>query len=93
MGTAMAERLRPHHDVRTWTRSAGGSPADAVARAEVVLLCLYDAQACRDVLAACLPSMLPTAVVVNTTTVGARGGGGTGGDRSSRPGRRTSMRP
>ncbi len=69
MGTAMAERLRSHHDVRTWTRSAGGSPADAVARVEVVLLCLYDAQACRDVLAASLPSMLPTAVVVNTTTV------------------------
>ena len=70
MGTAMAERLDTHHDVRTWTRSAGGSPADAVADAEVVLLCLYDAQACRDVLAACLASVPATAAVVNTTTVG-----------------------
>ena len=70
MGTAMAERLAAHHDVRTWTRSAGGSPADAVAGAEVVLLCLYDAQACRDVLAACLASVPADTVVVNTTTVG-----------------------
>jgi 3-hydroxyisobutyrate dehydrogenase-like beta-hydroxyacid dehydrogenase len=70
MGTAMTERLRPHHDVRTWTRSGGGSPVDAVVGAEVVLLCLYDGQACRDVLAACLSSVPADAVVVNTTTVG-----------------------
>jgi 3-hydroxyisobutyrate dehydrogenase-like beta-hydroxyacid dehydrogenase len=70
MGTAMADRLRPHHDVRTWTRSAGGSPVDAVDGAEVVLLCLYDGQACREVLAACLSSVPADAVVVNTTTVG-----------------------
>lgn len=70
MGAAIADRLRPHHDVRTWTRSAGGSPVGAVDGADVVLLCLYDAQACRDVLAACLESVSATAVVVNTTTVG-----------------------
>jgi 3-hydroxyisobutyrate dehydrogenase len=71
MGTAMAERLvdQPGHDVRTWTRSAGGSPADAVAGADVVLLCLYDGPACRDVLAACLASVPATATVLNTTTV------------------------
>jgi 3-hydroxyisobutyrate dehydrogenase len=70
MGTAMADRLSSTHDVRTWTRSAGGSPAEVVANAEVVLLCLYDGQACRDVLTACLGSLPASAVVVNTTTVG-----------------------
>lgn len=67
----LAERAGPEHDLRTWTRSADGSPsaAAAVARADVVLLCLYDAQACRDVLAACLASLPTTAVVVNTATV------------------------
>ena len=70
MGTAMAARLADHHDVRTWTRSGGGAPTDAVAGAEVVLLCLYDGQACRDVLTACLPALSPGTTVVNTTTVG-----------------------
>ena len=54
MGSAMANRLSPHHDVRTWTRSGGGSPADAVADADVVLLCLFDGPACRDVLGDCV---------------------------------------
>ena len=70
MGSAMAARLAEDHDVRTWTRSGGGSPADVVAGAEVVLLCLYDGPACRDVLAAGLPAMAAGATVVNTTTVG-----------------------
>ncbi len=70
MGTAIAERLQSDHAVRTWTRSVGGAPAAAVAGAEVVLLALYDAQACRDVLAASLADMAAGAVVVNTTTVG-----------------------
>src|SRR5262245_55514355 len=70
MGTAMAARLGDHHDVSTWTRSDGGSPADAVVGAEVVVLSLYDGQACRDVLAACLPSLSPGVTVVNTVTVG-----------------------
>ena len=70
MGSAMATRLADDHDVRTWSRSRGGSPADAVAQVEVVLLCLYDARACREVLAACLPALSSTVSVVNTTTVG-----------------------
>ncbi len=70
MGTAMAERLQPHHDVRAWSRRLGGTPAQAVVDAEVVLLCLYDAQACRDVLTACLGDVPAEAVVMNTTTVG-----------------------
>jgi 3-hydroxyisobutyrate dehydrogenase-like beta-hydroxyacid dehydrogenase len=70
MGAAMAARLADHHRVRTWTRSAGGSPAVAVDGAEVVLLCLYDGAACRDVLAAALPALAAGSTVVNTTTVG-----------------------
>src|SRR6187399_2060900 len=70
MGAAMAARLADHHRVRTWTRSAGGSPAVAVDDAEVVLLCLYDGPACRDVLAAVLPALSAGTTVVNTTTVG-----------------------
>jgi 3-hydroxyisobutyrate dehydrogenase len=70
MGSAMATRLAGDHDVRTWSRSRGGSPADAVADVEVVLLSLYDARACRDVLAACVKAQSSAATVVNTTTVG-----------------------
>jgi 3-hydroxyisobutyrate dehydrogenase-like beta-hydroxyacid dehydrogenase len=69
MGSAMADRLSPVHDVRTWTRKGGGSPADAVADADVVLLCLFDGPACRDVLTACLGTLSAGATVVNTTTV------------------------
>jgi 3-hydroxyisobutyrate dehydrogenase-like beta-hydroxyacid dehydrogenase len=68
MGSAMAARLSTVHHVRTWSRSAGGSPADVVARSEVVVLALYDGPACRDVLTACLPALSPAATVVNTTT-------------------------
>jgi 3-hydroxyisobutyrate dehydrogenase len=70
LGTAVADRLRDQHHVRTWSRSHGGTPLDAVSDAEVVLLCLYDAAACRDVLAAALPALATTATVVNTSTVG-----------------------
>ena len=69
MGSAMAERLAPSFDVRTWTRRNGGSPADAVAYADVVLMCLFDGHACRDVLGACLGSLAARTTVVNTTTV------------------------
>jgi 3-hydroxyisobutyrate dehydrogenase-like beta-hydroxyacid dehydrogenase len=71
MGTAMADRLCAHHDVRTWSRSTGGTPAGAVDGADVVVLALYDGTACRDVLDACLASLPARAVVVNTSTVGA----------------------
>ena len=70
MGAAMAARLADLHHVRTWTRSAGGSPTVAVDGAEVVLLCLYDGPACRDVLAAALPALSAGTTVVNTTSVG-----------------------
>src|SRR5688572_609772 len=69
-GAAMAARLADDHDVRTWTRSRGGSPTAAVDGADVVLLCLYDGPACRDVLAAVLPALSARTTVVNTTTVG-----------------------
>ena len=70
MGAAMAARLADDHDVSTWTRSGGGSPSAAVAGADVVLLCLYDGPACRDVLAAIRPALSAGTTVVNTTTVG-----------------------
>ena len=70
MGSAIAARLADDHDVRTWTRSGGGSPTIAVEGAHVVLLCLYDGQACREVLAASLAALSTGTTVVNTTTVG-----------------------
>lgn len=79
MGAAMAARLADRdHTVTTWTRSgrsvpglaSAATPADAVADADLVLLCLYDAAACRAVLDA-LDGRLPhDAVLVNTATVG-----------------------
>jgi 3-hydroxyisobutyrate dehydrogenase len=69
MGSAIAERLAPDHDVRTWTRGDGGSFAVAAADAEVVVLCLYDGPACREVLTAGLCSLSARTTVVNTTTV------------------------
>ena len=69
MGTAMADRLAPVHDVRTWTRRKGGSPADALTDSGVVLLCLFDGPACREVVIACLGSLTAGMTVVNTTTV------------------------
>lgn len=74
MGTAMAARLADrHHTVTTWTRSGGGTAAgvaEAVASAEVVLLCLYDAAACRSVIDALDGAVPRDAVVVNTATIG-----------------------
>lgn len=70
MGTAMATRLKETHDVRTWTRSDGGTPADALRGAEVVLLCLYDGAACREVLTAGASSLAAGSTVVNTVTCG-----------------------
>jgi 3-hydroxyisobutyrate dehydrogenase-like beta-hydroxyacid dehydrogenase len=69
MGTAIADRLSPHHTLRTWSRRTGGSPADAVTSADVVLLCLFDGAACREVLEACLGALSETTTVVNTTTL------------------------
>lgn len=70
MGAAVAARLAPVHDVRTWTRGDGGSPESAVAGARVVLLCLYDASACRDVLTSIRAALADGVTVVNTSTIG-----------------------
>lgn len=79
MGAAMAARLADRdHTVTTWTRSgrtltgvaSATSPSDAVAHADLVLLCLYDAAACRSVLDALDGALPRRAVVVNTATVG-----------------------
>lgn len=74
MGTALAARLADRdHTVTTWTRSGGGTAttaAEAVASAEAVLLCLYDAAACRAVVAALTGALPHDAVVVNTATIG-----------------------
>jgi 3-hydroxyisobutyrate dehydrogenase-like beta-hydroxyacid dehydrogenase len=69
MGSAMADRLSTRHTLRTWTRSVGGSPAEAVTGADVVLLCLFDAAACLEVLAGCRDALAAGSTVVNTSTV------------------------
>ncbi|WP_436698554.1 NAD(P)-binding domain-containing protein [Nocardioides sp. BYT-33-1] len=79
MGAAMASRLSDRgHTVVTWTRSgrtvasaAGAATAtEAVARADLVLLCLFDGPACAAVIDEVADALRPTAVVVNTATVG-----------------------
>lgn len=76
LGSAMAARTGRFHGLRAWNRTAKPdspgwtmTPADAVTDADVVLVCLYDAAACRSVLERCLDSIPPTATVVNTSTV------------------------
>ncbi|MFC0623374.1 nuclear transport factor 2 family protein [Kribbella deserti] len=76
LGSAVATRAGMFHHVRTWNRTSMPSspgwtttPADAVTDADVVLVCLYDATACRSVLESCLDSIPETATVVNNSTV------------------------
>ncbi|MGW9213073.1 nuclear transport factor 2 family protein [Embleya sp. NPDC055664] len=80
MGTAVATRLAEHaHEVIGWTRSGppstGGlfdttdDPTTAVAKADVVLLALFDGRACREVVDQVRASLRPDAIVVNTSTV------------------------
>jgi 3-hydroxyisobutyrate dehydrogenase-like beta-hydroxyacid dehydrogenase len=78
MGTAIARRLADlGFPVTGWSRSgaapegvpAAGSPAAAVADADLVLLALYDAAACRQVLARCAGSLRPGATVLNFATI------------------------
>ncbi|WP_439680145.1 nuclear transport factor 2 family protein [Embleya sp. MST-111070] len=80
MGAAVATRLAEHaHEVIGWTRSghpATGSPFDttadpatAVAKADVVLLALFDGRACREVVDQVRASLRPDAIVVNTSTI------------------------
>lgn len=85
MGSAIAQRLiSAGWSVRAWNRSPGAltsagltgidgtegrGPSEAVAGAELVLLCLFDGPACREVLAWCADALMPGALVVNTATV------------------------
>ena len=94
MGTAMAARLAADHDVRTWSRSGGGSPADAVAqrRGRAPLPVRRPGVPRR---ARRLPAggAARARAVVNTTTVGAGARRRSWRRWSPRPGRRTSTRP
>lgn len=70
MGAALRDRLvEQGFDTVGWTRSAGGpSLADAVRGRDVVVLAVFDAAACHDV----LPEIAGVGVVVNTATVAPR---------------------
>ncbi|MFJ2959200.1 nuclear transport factor 2 family protein [Streptomyces sp. NPDC087270] len=78
MGAAIAARLAGEGwDVVGWTRSgraAGavrttGDPNDAVAKADVMLLALYDGPACREVADRVRVSLRPDTLVLNTSTI------------------------
>ncbi|MFF9123014.1 nuclear transport factor 2 family protein [Streptomyces sp. NPDC014889] len=79
MGTAIATRLAEQNwDVVGWTRSgrqAAGAfettrdPNDAVARADITLLALFDGQACQEVVDRVRPALRPDAIVLNTSTI------------------------
>lgn len=78
MGTAIAARLAGHGwDVVGWTRSgrtAGAvrttaDPNDAVAKADIALLALFDGPACRHVADRIRTSLRPDALVLNTSTI------------------------
>ncbi|MEU2155618.1 nuclear transport factor 2 family protein [Streptomyces sp. NPDC019396] len=78
MGTAFATRLSAQGwDVVGWTRSGHssdgvtttGDPKDAVAKADLVLLALFDGPACREVLDDVRDSLRTDAIVLNTSTI------------------------
>jgi 3-hydroxyisobutyrate dehydrogenase-like beta-hydroxyacid dehydrogenase len=78
MGTAMATRLASQGwEVTGWTRSGRiadsiqtvPDPGDAVAKADVVLLALFDGPACMQVVDRATPSLRPGSIVVNTSTI------------------------
>ncbi|MEU1115726.1 MULTISPECIES: nuclear transport factor 2 family protein [unclassified Streptomyces] len=78
MGGAIATRLTAQgRDVMGWTRSgraAGavkttGDPNEAVAKADFVLLALFDGPACRQVLDDVRHSLRPETTVLNTSTI------------------------
>ncbi|MFD5318431.1 nuclear transport factor 2 family protein [Streptomyces sp. NPDC127098] len=79
MGAAITDRLAEHDlDVVGWTRSGRaadvrrtvGDPDEAVAKADVVLLALFDGRACAEVVDRVHGALRPEAIVVNTSTVG-----------------------
>ncbi|MGW3989493.1 nuclear transport factor 2 family protein [Streptomyces sp. NPDC004830] len=78
MGSAVAARLTDRgHDVVGWTRSgrpAGAArtvrdPGEAVAKADVVVLTLFDGRACEEVVDRVHRALRPGTIVVNTATV------------------------
>lgn len=78
MGGALARRLAARgRAVTGWSRggtavdgvAVTSGPAGAVEGADVVVLALYDAEACHDVLGRCLERVPPDGVVMNTSTV------------------------
>ncbi|HEV7711149.1 MAG TPA: nuclear transport factor 2 family protein [Asanoa sp.] len=78
MGSAMATRLAGHDwDVVGWTRSGRtvesvettGDPNEAVAKADIVLLALFDGEACRQVVERVHRSLRTDTIVLNTSTV------------------------
>ncbi|MBV1936244.1 nuclear transport factor 2 family protein [Streptomyces sp. BV286] len=78
MGAALATRLTTQgRDVVGWTRSGRTSgdfdttsdPNDAVAKADVVLLALFDGPACRQVLDTVRDSLRADTIVLNTSTI------------------------
>ncbi|MBQ0829438.1 nuclear transport factor 2 family protein [Streptomyces tagetis] len=78
MGAALASRLAAQGwDVVGWTRSGRasaaltvtGDPGAAVAKADLVLLSLFDGAACRQVLDAVRGSLRTDTVVLNTSTI------------------------
>lgn len=80
MGAAMASAFQEHGWLVTaWNRSptrlpGGIEPAndvtEAVADAQLVVLCLFDFDACRAVLESCASELSPGALVINTSTIG-----------------------
>ncbi|MFB7114605.1 nuclear transport factor 2 family protein [Streptomyces sp. NPDC056291] len=79
MGAAIATRLADQDwDVVGWTRSgrhvAGAvettrDPNDAVAKADITVLALFDGRACRQVVDRIRPSLRPDTIVLNTSTI------------------------
>ncbi|MFI6946750.1 nuclear transport factor 2 family protein [Streptomyces sp. NPDC050422] len=78
MGGAIAARLAAQgRDVVGWTRSGRtpeavrttDDPNDAVAKADLVLLALFDGPACRQVLDEVRDSLRPGTIVLNTSTI------------------------
>ncbi len=77
LGAGMAARLAESHQVRTWSRtprpdSPGwcDSAAAALADAEVALVVVHDAAACRAVLEVAKPALRAGLTIVNASTVG-----------------------
>ncbi|WP_231619251.1 NAD(P)-dependent oxidoreductase, partial [Nonomuraea sp. SBT364] len=71
MGVPMARRLTDAgHEVTTWRRGTGLSPAEAVAGADLVITMLRDPDAVREVLTAALAGLRPGTTVVEMSTIG-----------------------